>query len=126
MAQEQPPVINPAPAFTAPDLVKLPTTGWLTNGGNLYNQRYSPLKQINRDNVAQLKGVWRTRLNGSGLGPQYSGEAQPLVHDGVIYVVTGADGVFAVSVKTGQILWQYDAGLDPAIDVICCGWTSRG
>lgn len=126
MSQEQPPAISPAPAFTAQDLVKPPTTGWWTNGGNLYNQRYSPLNRINRSNVAQLKGVWQTHLNGSGAGPQYSGEAQPLVHNGVIYIVTGADGVFAISVKSGQILWQYDAQLDPNIDVICCGWTSRG
>jgi glucose dehydrogenase len=46
-----------------------PTTNWPTNGGNLFNQRYSPLKAINRDNVAQLKGVWRARLAGSGPPP---------------------------------------------------------
>ena len=60
------------------------------------------MTQITRDNVAGLKGVWRTHLRGSGLGAQYSGEAQPIVYDGVIYVVTGAN------------------------DVVCCGWTSRG
>ena len=48
----------------------------------------------------ELKGVWRTRLNGSGVGTKYSGEAQPMVHDGVIYVVTGADDVFAIGVET--------------------------
>ena len=46
-------------------------------------------------------------MNGSGVAPQYSGEAQPIVHDGVIYVITGADDVFALSVETGEILWQY-------------------
>ena len=61
------------------------TTNWPTNGGNLYNQRYSPLTAINRTNVAQLKGVWRARLHGSGTGPQYSGGAQPIVQDGVAY-----------------------------------------
>ena len=77
-----------------------PTTGWPTNGGNLYNQRYSPLKAINRANVAQLKGVWRTRLRGSGSQPQYSGFAAPLVDDGVAYVSTGANDVFALSIDT--------------------------
>src|SRR5262245_64872405 len=69
-------------AFTPKALTVAPTDGWRTNGGNLYNQRYSPLDRIDRSNVAQLKGVWRTHLNGSGVAPQYSGEAQPLVHDG--------------------------------------------
>jgi alcohol dehydrogenase (cytochrome c) len=118
--------ISRAPAFTPAQLTALPTEAWLTNGGDLFNRRYSPLNQITRDNVAGLKGVWRTRLGGSGLGDKYSGEAQPIVFEGVIYVVTGADDVFAVSVDTGQILWTYHANLDPANDVVCCGWTSRG
>ena len=123
---QQPQTIRPAPAFTAQQLLALPTTGWPTNGGNLYNQRYSPLTAINRDNVSQLKGVWRTHLNGSGLETKYSGEAQPLVHDGVIYISTGADDVFALSVATGAILWQYSAKLDPDLSTVCCGWTNRG
>jgi alcohol dehydrogenase (cytochrome c) len=107
-------------------LTELPRDGWRTNGGNLYNQRYSPLAQIDRSNVAQLKGVWRARLKGSGIGPQYSGEAQPIVHDGVIYVVTGANDVFALSVDTGEILWEHAAHLDPDLTSVCCGWTNRG
>ncbi len=49
-------------------LVAPPVGSWPTNGGNWYNQRYSPLTAINRDNVAGLKGVWRARLEGSGVG----------------------------------------------------------
>ncbi|HVY65452.1 MAG TPA: PQQ-binding-like beta-propeller repeat protein [Gammaproteobacteria bacterium] len=112
--------------FAPAALVAPPKTGWPTNGGNLYNQRYSPLTAINRGNVAQLKGVWRTHLKGSGSAPQYSGEAQPIVHDGVVYVITGADDVFAIGVETGAILWEYEAKLDPAITAVCCGWTNRG
>jgi quinohemoprotein ethanol dehydrogenase len=115
-----------APAFSRTELVPPPTSGWPTNGGNLANQRYSPLTEITRENVSRLKGVWRTRLRGSGLGPQYSGEAQPLVYGGVIYIATGADDVFAVSVEDGRILWEYRANLDGKIDSVCCGWTSRG
>ena len=37
--------------FTSARLTTPPTTGWPTNGGNLYNQRYSPLTAINRVNV---------------------------------------------------------------------------
>jgi alcohol dehydrogenase (cytochrome c) len=115
-----------APAFSRSELAPPPMAGWPTNGGNLGNQRYSPLTEINRENVARLKGVWRTRLRGSGLGPQYSGEAQPIVYGGVIYIVTGADDVFAVAVETGSIVWEYRANLDPGIASVCCGWTSRG
>src|SRR6202048_4644599 len=51
---------------------------WVTNGGNLTNQRYSTLKQIDTTNVKQLKGAWMTRLKGSGFGGKYSFEATPL------------------------------------------------
>ena len=40
---------EPAPAFAGADLTALPTTGWLTNGGDLFNRRYSPLTEINAD-----------------------------------------------------------------------------
>jgi len=118
--------IGSAPAFTADDLTAEPRESWITNGGTLFNQRYSPLEEIDASNVSELKGVWRQRLRGSGAAAKYSAEAQPIVHDGVIYVVTGADDVFAIGVETGQILWQYEAKLDQKINTVCCGWTSRG
>jgi alcohol dehydrogenase (cytochrome c) len=113
-------------AFESRQLVLAPTRGWPTNGGNVYNQRYSPLTEIDRGNISRLQGVWRTRLGGSGIAPQYSGEAQPIVYDGVIYVSTGADDVFALGVATGAILWSYHAELDPDLTTVCCGWTNRG
>ena len=121
-------VFATAGSFTAAqtDWVAPPSTAWPTNGGDYYNRRYSALKEINRDNVGRLRGVWRARLDGSGIGSQYSGEAQPIVADGVIYVVTGADDVFALEVQSGAILWDYRAKLDPANTAVCCGWTSRG
>jgi alcohol dehydrogenase (cytochrome c) len=115
-----------APAFNAKQLMALPTENWITNGGTLYNQRYSPLTEINTTNVKNLKAEWRTHLNGSGVGPPYSGEAQPIVHNGVIYVPTGADDVFAIDVESGKLLWTYESKLDPKINTVCCGWSSRG
>ena len=111
-AQTRPPNES---AFSAAAMTAAPTTSWPKNGGNLYNQRYSPLTAINRTNVAQLKGVWRTHLRGSGTSPQYSGFAQPIVYDGVAYVSTGANDVFALSIDTGEILWQYSANLEANI-----------
>ncbi|MCC6203213.1 MAG: PQQ-binding-like beta-propeller repeat protein [Gammaproteobacteria bacterium] len=106
-------------------LIAVPTDGWPTNGGNLYNQRYSPLTQITRDNVSQLKGVWQVNL-GSGNGLRHSGEAQPLVHDGMAFIITGADDVFALNLATGATVWRYQADLPAAMTSVCCGWTSRG
>jgi PQQ-dependent dehydrogenase (methanol/ethanol family) len=118
--------IAPAPNFSAADLVKLPTDNWPTVGGNIMNERYSPLDQINTSNVSQLKGVWRTHLNGSGVAAKYSGESQPVVWQGVIYITTGNDDVFAVSVATGKILWNYSSGINQKISTVCCGWLNRG
>jgi quinohemoprotein ethanol dehydrogenase len=118
--------ITPAPAFTAEELAADPRENWLTNGGSLSNARYSPLDEIDSDNVEDLKGVWMTHLNGSGEATKYSAEATPIVYQGVMYVVTGADDVFAVDVETGKKLWVYEAKLPPEIDTICCGWTNRG
>src|SRR5947199_7329978 len=99
---------------------------WVTNGGNLTNQRYSTLKQIDTSNVKQLKGAWMTRLKGSGLGGKYSFEATPLVKNGIMYISTGNDDVFALDAKTGQILWEHWSGIGQTISTICCGWLNRG
>jgi len=99
---------------------------WVTNGGNLTNQRYSTLKEVNIGNVKQLKGAWMARLDGSGIGGKYSAEATPLVKDGIIYVVTGNDDVFALNAKTGEILWERKSGIDQKITTVCCGWLNRG
>ena len=125
-AQTSTEAIRAAPAFSEKQLTAAPTTGWATNGGSLANHRYSPLTQINRDNIKDVKAVWRTHLNGSGVGAQYSGQAQPIMYEGVLYLVTGADDVFAVSVETGKILWSYEAKLERARVKVCCGWVSRG
>jgi quinohemoprotein ethanol dehydrogenase len=107
-------------------LLELPTADWLTNGGDLFNRNFSALTEINTDNVHRLGPVWRTHLDESGVGPKYSGEAQPIIHEGVMYVVTGADDVFALGIETGEILWSYRANLNEEISTVCCGWTSRG
>jgi alcohol dehydrogenase (cytochrome c) len=101
-----------APAFSARELIAWPREGWITNGGNVFNQRYSPLTLVNRDNVAGLKALWHTRM-GSGAGPGNSGQAQILSYGGVLYVVNGANDVFALDIETGKILWTYHGNPDP-------------
>ena len=88
-----------------------PQVGWPTNGGDWYNRRYSPLTQIDRSNVGKLKGVWRTRLGGSGVGTKYSGEAQPIVHDGVIFR-SGTPTALAADDEVKRIYLGADFRLD--------------
>jgi quinohemoprotein ethanol dehydrogenase len=124
-APTSPVTIAKAPNFSAADLSALPNADWPTAGGSLMNERYSPLTQIDTSNVSQLKGVWRTHL-GSGLAAKYSAEGQPVVYKGVIYITTGEDDTYAVSVATGKILWKYTSGISQEISTICCGWDNRG
>jgi glucose dehydrogenase len=86
--------------------VELPGSEWSTHGGDLYNRRYSPLEAINVDTIKDLKPAWTTSL-GSGIEFKYSGEATPLVADGVMYVTTGANDVLALDAITGEMLWDY-------------------
>jgi alcohol dehydrogenase (cytochrome c) len=117
--------ISPAPAFSPTALTRAPTQNWPTYGGNIYNQRFADVSQITPSNVSGLKGDWRIHLR-SGVGEKFSGEATPIVYDGVIYTTTGADDVFAISVDTGKVLWEYHANLYDHLSTLCCAWNNRG
>jgi alcohol dehydrogenase (cytochrome c) len=112
---------------TQDELTKTTSGGanWYTYGGALNNQRYSSLDQINAGNVSNLKGAWMTRL-GSGKGAKYKFEADPLVVDGVMYLATGNDDIFALDATTGHTLWQWESDIPQDIGTICCGWDNRG
>jgi quinohemoprotein ethanol dehydrogenase len=97
---------------TAPDYRKPPATDWPLVGGDWGNTRYSPLAKINTSNVKTLKGAWMTRLN-SGFGPPYSQQGTPVVKDGVMYITTGKQDIFALDLKTGNIVWEYRTPTDP-------------
>ena len=115
-----------APAFTAAQLAAPPTEAWLTNGGSLSNQRYSPLTLLDRSNVAQLKANWRASLNGSGLSPRAGNQAQPIVFGNSIYVMTGEGDTFSVDIDSGKVNWEYKPDVDSKLARPCCGWPGRG
>jgi quinohemoprotein ethanol dehydrogenase len=116
--------IAAAPAFNARQLVELPRQNWITNGGSTFNQRYSPLTLLDRDNIKDLKALWRTSM-GSGALPSNSGQAQILHYEGVLYVINGANDVFALDVDTGAILWKFQGNPEPKAGVPM-GRSSRG
>src|SRR6204780_5574397 len=74
---------------------------WLMYSRTYDAQRFSPLKQINRQNVGQLRMVW-TRGIGAG-----TTETIPLVHKGVMYMVAPGAVVQAYDGATGDLLWEY-------------------
>ena len=74
---------------------------WLMFSRTYDAQRFSPLKQINKQNVGQLRTAWVR-----GLGPGQT-ETIPIVHDGVMYVVEPGAMVDALDATTGDLLWQY-------------------
>ncbi len=98
------------------------TSQVVTSGMGLMGQRFSPLTKINTDNVKKLLPVWAFSFGGE---KQRGQEAQPLVYDGVMYVTASYSRVFAVDVKTGEELWQYDARLPDGI-MPCCDVVNRG
>jgi PQQ-dependent dehydrogenase (methanol/ethanol family) len=118
--------IPPAPAFAPLELATPASVDWPTHGGDYGQTRYSALRQVTRSNVRRLRPAWHLRFGGSGVGSKYKGEGTPLVYNGVMYTVTGANDVFAIDAAKGTILWRYDAHLPPTITTVCCGWANRG
>ncbi|HEX6997660.1 MAG TPA: pyrroloquinoline quinone-dependent dehydrogenase [Gammaproteobacteria bacterium] len=92
-----------APAASAPTYVE-----WRHYGGNLASQRYSPLDQIDRDNVASLEIAWRWQSGNFGPRPEQRNEATPLMLNGVLYTTAGITrNVVAIDAATGETLWLW-------------------
>ncbi len=90
-----------------------------TNGD--YNQsRFFPNKQINVSNVSKLRPAWvfQTEVKDTM-------ETSPIVVNGVMYVTTAFDHVYALDARTGEELWHYKQKLGP-ITTYCCGPNNRG
>jgi alcohol dehydrogenase (cytochrome c) len=103
-----PPKPNPLDKLTPvtdAELQNPPAGEWLTWRRTYDDQGFSPLKQINKSNVAQLRSTWTWSL------PPGANEATPLVHDGVIFVHSSGDHVQALDAATGDLLWEYSREL---------------
>ena len=95
---------------------------WLTYGGSYTSQQYSPLKQINASNIAQLKVAWIYQPR----QPVANLESSPIVADGVMYITEPPSTVTALDVRTGLKLWSWSATLPEHVVSIGLYATSRG
>ena len=99
-----------------------PDGDWLSYGKSYREQRYSPLKAINRDTVDELGLAWSfdTDFN-RGL------EGTPLVVDGVMYVTGNWSVVYALDARSGEMLWKYDPEVPREwAKMACCDVVNRG
>jgi lanthanide-dependent methanol dehydrogenase len=97
---------------------------WVMPTGSYSNERYSELKQINTQNVQNLRPVWTFST-----GVLRGHEGAPLVIGDVMYVHTPyPNNVFALDLKdNGRIIWKYEPRQDPSvIPVMCCDTVNRG
>ena len=93
---------------------------WLMYGGSYDNSRFSPLGDINRDNVGSLSLAWVFQT-----GVPYQFQASPIVADGILYVTAAYNHLYALDAATGDPVWKYDHPL-PRDLRICCGPSNRG
>lgn len=97
------------------------TDNVLTFGMGYHQQRYSPLKQINKSTVKKLVPIWSASLD-NNLGEQ----AQPMVYNGVLFVPTVKD-TLAIDISTGRQLWRTPVDYAPEVPrVVCCGLINKG
>lgn len=115
----------PALAMANADLEKKmqDPKNWAAQAGDFYNQRYSKLNQINRNNVGKLQVAWTFST-----GVLRGHEGSPLVVDGTMYLHTPfPNKVFAIDLDTQKIKWKYEPKQDPAvIPQMCCDTVNRG
>ena len=91
------------------EMLRIPPDGdWLMFRRNYQGWSYSPLKEINTDNVSRLtlKWMWSMPENGTM-------EITPMVHNGLIYVWGTGNTIQALNAKTGELLWENRLGPAP-------------
>ncbi|OOG73666.1 PQQ-dependent dehydrogenase, methanol/ethanol family [Algoriphagus sp. A40] len=100
---------------------------WLTLGGDHMMQHYSPLNQINKENVDELGYSWEYDAS-TIIGNVPRGlEATPIVVDGIMYTSGAWGAVYAIDAKTGKQLWIYKPEVDASYGRrACCDVVNRG
>jgi alcohol dehydrogenase (cytochrome c) len=94
----------------------------LSWGVGTEGQRYSPLKQVNPSTIGKLTPVWSFSFGGE---KQRGQEAQPVIHNGKMFVTASYSRLYALDVKTGKKLWKYEHRLPEGI-MPCCDVINRG
>ena len=88
---------------------------WRAYGHDVFGSRYSPLTEINRDNIGRLTVAW-TYHTGEPLPTRdmkRSLEVTPLMINNTLYVSTPLGKIIALDPETGGVKWQYDAKVPP-------------
>lgn len=101
---------------------------WITYNGNWFEQRYSPLNQINADNIGRLGLAWSANIPAAPGNPQNRQEGTSLVFNGVLYNITPWSVVYALDARTGREMWRSDPEVNQQVwqGRICCGVVNRG
>src|SRR5580658_2506871 len=94
---------------------------WLTYSGNYQGHRYSPLRQITRENVGSLRPLWIYQIHDAGKKI----ETSPIVVDGVLYISERPPNVTALDGRTGRPLWSFRRPATADVPT-CCGQVNRG
>ena len=93
---------------------------WLMYSGQYHSQRFSRLDEIDRTNVGRLELAWVRQLPTLG-----QVQTSPLVVDGIMYLTTPDNEVYALDAATGHVFWTYTHDLADTL-TLCCGKQSRG
>ena len=95
-------------------------TRWLLYGGNYGNYRHSPIEELTPAAVPNLKVAWSFP---TGTDRQF--EVSPVVYDGLMYISSSYNRLFALDAATGELHWRYDQQ-QPNDLRVCCGPVNRG
>jgi len=116
---------NPMPKFTNVSQSMLnnaakDSKNWLHPNGSYDQTRHAPSAQINTGNVAKLRPAFVFQT-----GIVESMETAPIVVDGVMFVTTSYNHVYAINAVTGEQYWHYKHKIGP-VSTYCCGPNNKG